>query len=177
MFNLIFAAALSGGVLNLPVMDHARAIEVRPISSDVIMCAAADALPIARQLAELHPDDPETDRAMTAGGCMQTFSTDPMLADFQEDVDWIGSITPPRMVRGRLRVVRVRSTVSLGASGEMDSYYYVAADDLVAAGPAADDRSGADAAAKWCAANHVPRKQCYQGTGGAIPPSGIPDDE
>lgn len=161
-------------VIDVPVIDHARAVEVQPISSNVIMCASADALPGARQLYALHPDDPATDRALQTGRCMQTFSTDPMVADFQEDVDWFSVAKTGKVQRGQLRVVRVRFAVPVPNAQSAEVYFYIAADDLRVGSPRADD---ADAAAKWCTRNHVRPSECYQGTGGAIPPSGIPDDE
>lgn len=172
MLGAMLAVALGGATLPVPVIDHAKAIEVRPVSREVVMCASADALPLVRLLMQQDPNSLVTDRAMTAGGCTQTFSTDPMQADFQEDVDWMGVVDPPKMLRGTLRVVRVRYSVWTGPDEPQDAYEYIAASDLTVS---KDD--DADAAAKWCKRNHVPQRQCYQGTGGALPPNGMLDDE
>lgn len=125
---LIAAAALT-----LPVIDHQRAQAVRPISSSVILCASASALPLARLAARsLDSAGPDYgfDRLAQSGGCLSAMNTDPMAADFQEDVVWAGALQPPSMLHGTLREVRVRLDTPLPGYPGLQGYFYVAAEDL-----------------------------------------------
>lgn len=129
---------IGAAALSLPAIDHQKGVRVRPKDLSVIMCASPTALPLVRIADELtQPVGPDygLDKLMQDGGCVPVLTTATMIADFEEDVVWAGSIRPPKMLRGKLRVVRVRfalAGVAPGLSG-VEAYYYVAADDLVVA--------------------------------------------
>lgn len=129
---MILLAMLLAAGLNVPVIDHTKAVQVKPINKDVVMCHTPTALPLARLATKALNErniDYGYDKIMANGGCMPVFSTDALYADFQEDVAWTGALKPPQMLSGVMRVVRVRFAVELGNT-KIDAYAYIAAEDL-----------------------------------------------
>lgn len=129
---MVLLALLLAAGPNVPVIDHAKAVRVRPINRDVVMCHTPTALPLARlatQALNERNADYGYDKIMANGGCMPVFSTDALYADFQEDVAWTGALRPPQMLSGVIRVVRVRFPVEVG-NKSIDAYAFIAAEDL-----------------------------------------------
>src|SRR5258708_1985061 len=97
--------------LSVQIIDHSGAVRARPITGKVVACSSPTGLPLAR-LAERSADaggpDYGLDKLMDAGGCMTVINTKPFQIDFQEDVAWVGALSPPRVLHGTLRVARGR---------------------------------------------------------------------
>ncbi len=136
MTILLALSAAAAGQLAIPSVDRSRAIQVAPVNRNVVLCASPNALPLARLAAKsLDSGGPDYgfDKLMEAGGCIQAMTTDPIVADFQEDVKWTGALSPPTTLHGSLRVARVRidmSKVDPQIFAGIFGYFYAAVDDL-----------------------------------------------
>lgn len=111
-----------GGVGDLPVLhlDHAKAVSVKPLNPNVIVCTTPNPLGFVRQIVA-DGDAGEVTSVLYETRCGKVGNTDPWSADFVETVEWARFISTGNIDRGTVEVVRLRRG---------SSFYYGAAEDF-----------------------------------------------
>lgn len=121
MLGLLLTVVSSSAGLPVPHLDHSKAVSVRPLNANVVVCTTPNPLGFVRQIVAANPTTGDTMSVLYDTRCSRIGSTGPWSADFVETAEWSRFISTGNVAHGTIEVVRLRKG---------SAYFYGAVEDF-----------------------------------------------